>query len=126
MAFVTGALAILVCVVLAAISLALLGVGMPGPPRFPGPGGPAAFLIAGIVYGALAALFAVAAFGVFTERGWAWTFAVVVNSVALLLTLVRPVAAGHVTPDVLPLVALTCLALLLLVSRPGRTALRGG
>lgn len=59
------------------------------------------------------------------RRRWAWTLAVVVNTVTLLLTLVRPVAAGHLTPDVLPFLALAGLALLMLVSRRGRAALRG-
>lgn len=122
---IVGALAVIACAGLLLLSLVLLGAPIPGAPRFPGPGGPLAFLVIGTVYGALAALFTVAAFGVLTRRGWAWSVAIGANAAALLLTLSRPVAAGHLTPDVIPLLTLTGIALIVLVSGRGRAAVRG-
>lgn len=117
-------LAVLAAVALTAVSLALFGVPVPGPPRFPGSDGPAAFLVIGIVYSGLALLFAISAFGLFTRRHWAWTLAMATNVLALLLTMMRPIAARHLTPDVIPFLALTVIGLLILISRPGRAALR--
>jgi hypothetical protein len=115
-----GGVALLAAAALVYTALALLGVPVPGPPRFPGPGGPAAFLIAGVAQLLLAALLALGAVGLFTRRHWGWTVAVTANAVTLLLTAMRPFATGHITPDVIPLTALTGAGLLILLSRPGR------
>jgi hypothetical protein len=120
MALVVGGMAMVAAAALVFIALALLGVPVPGPPRFPGPGGPAAFLIVGLIQIALALLFALSAVGLFAGRRWGWTVAVAANAVTLLLTIMRPFAAGHVTPDVVPFLALTTGGLLILLSRAGR------
>ena len=121
---VVGGMAALGTIALALISLALLGVPVPGAPQFPGPGGPVAFLVVGVVYAGLALLFGVAAFGVLMRRRWAWIGAFTANALTLVLTIMRPIAAGHVTPDVVPLLLLTFGGLVILLSRHGRTALR--
>lgn len=120
---IVGGMATLATGALTLISLALLGVPVPGAPQLPGPGGPVAFVIVGIVYAGLALLFGMAAFGLFTRRPWAWTVAITANALTLVLTIMRPIAAGHVTPDVVPLLLLTCGGLVILMSRYGRTTL---
>lgn len=121
MAPAVGGLALLAAVVLTYTALALLGVPVPGPPRLQGS---PAFVIAGVVQLGLAVLLVLGAVGLFTGRRWGWSVATAANAIALVMTAIRPIAAGHVTPDVIPLIALTGVGLLILLTQPGRARLR--
>lgn len=109
-----GALACLGAAGAAAMSIAHFGIALPG---FEGPGRLLLPVALGFVVGT--ALFAAVAVGAFTRRSWAWPFAVVVNGLAFVSAAMPfrgPVSAVAM--------AVTGLALVLLLSPPGRAALR--
>lgn len=66
-------------------------------------------------------LYAVTAFGAFLRRNWAWALGLVVNGLAFASTAAPPYRGG--IEPVAMLVSVVALAIL--VSRPGRTALLG-
>lgn len=69
-----------------------------------------------------AVLYALVAYGAFTRKSWAWPAALVVNGIALAVTLGPPFrGAVELVPVVVSLAAIAVL-----VSRPGRAALLRG
>lgn len=71
----------------------------------------------GLAVGAV--LYAVVAYGAFTQRSWAWAAALVVNGIALAATAGPPFRGLF---ELVP-IAVSLVAIGILVSRPGREAL---
>lgn len=72
---------------------------------------------AGLALGAV--LYALVGYGAFTRKPWAWPAALVVNGVALAATVAPPQRSAF---EYVP-IAVSLLAIGVLVSRPGRDAL---
>lgn len=95
------------------MSLAHLNLGLP----FVEVGQVVMPVAAGMAVGA--ALYAVVAYGAFTRASWAWPAALVVNGIALAVTLGPPFRG----PSELAPIAVSLAALAVLVSPSGRAAL---
>lgn len=74
----------------------------------------------GLAVGAL--LYALVAYGAFTQKSWAWPAALVVNGIALAVTAAPPFRGLF---ELVP-IAVSLGAILVLVSRSGRAALLRG
>lgn len=108
-----GVLALVGVVGAIIMAVAHLGAAVPGVTV----GRVVAPVAAGLAVGAV--LYALVAYGVFRRKPWAWPAALAVNAVALAATLAPPQRGGF---EYVP-IAISILALGVLVSRPGREAL---
>lgn len=115
-ATVVGWLAVLGALGSAAMAVAHLGVELP----LLGGGVELVPVAVGFAVGTL--LFAVTAYGAFTLTSWVWPLALVVNALTLAST-ASPLSRGDLEPATIAAIAVTLLALVVLVSRPGRQAL---
>lgn len=98
------------------MSVAHLGVELPLL------GGGVTLVPVAIGFGVGTVLYAATALGAFTLRPWTWPLALVVNGLAFAST-AAPLSRGDSDPVTIGAIAVSLLALVVLISRPGRTAL---
>lgn len=111
-----GWLAVLGVLGSAAMTVAHLGIELPLL------GGGVTLVPVAVGFAVGTVLFAATAYGTFTLRPWAWPVALVVNALALAST-ASPLSRGDIEPATVGAVVATLLAMVVLVSRPGRQAL---